>query len=612
MAAAAIAPLMAMVGGGVDMGRSYLAQNRLQQACDAGVLAARKRVGTEVAITGEVPPEAAESGERFFNLNFRAGAYGTEQRDFVMTLEEDYAVTGTASVVVPTTIMAIFGFTQVPISVSCQSNLTMSNTDIMMVMDVTGSMSETNPGDPDNRLAVLKATVKGFHAQIAAASSPQTRVRYGFVPYSTNVNVGSLLKDDWVVDEWQYQSRKQVVDREQVDYRTIYRNWTNISGTQSADTTYDSFPATYVPATGETGSASYNCNGGSAPSDTHSSDYVLLSESSVEVSDPDGTEVTKRYRKTTNGTDYWISRSGETCHVRMRTYSNFVQEYDQVTEPYNRTFYKWQYKQLTLDVSDWRTSSNGCMEERSTYEITDYNSVDFSQARDLDIDAVPEAGNSDTQWRPMYPGIVYARSLNWDTTGSWTKPTKTTTANYLRPGGAGFAACPAPARKLATLTSGQLDSYLAGIQPAGSTYHDIGMIWGGRLLSPTGLFSAENANVSAAKQTERHMIFLTDGETDALDVSYSTYGLEPLDERRWDPSSSLSLDETIERRFAVACEEVKKRNITVWVIGFGTSLNPVMTQCAGEGHYFVADDAAQLNETFASIAAQLGSLRITR
>ena len=31
--AASLLPLLAMVGGGIDMGRSYLAQTRLQQAC---------------------------------------------------------------------------------------------------------------------------------------------------------------------------------------------------------------------------------------------------------------------------------------------------------------------------------------------------------------------------------------------------------------------------------------------------------------------------------------------------------------------------------------------------------------------------------------------------
>ena len=50
--AAALVPLLAMVGGGIDMGRSYLAQSRLQQACDAGVLAARKALGSAVVADG--------------------------------------------------------------------------------------------------------------------------------------------------------------------------------------------------------------------------------------------------------------------------------------------------------------------------------------------------------------------------------------------------------------------------------------------------------------------------------------------------------------------------------------------------------------------------------
>ena len=78
--AAAIAPLMAMVGGGIDMGRSYLAQARLQQACDAGVLAARKRLGSEAAITGTIPDSTGEIGQRFFNINYRDGAYGSSDR----------------------------------------------------------------------------------------------------------------------------------------------------------------------------------------------------------------------------------------------------------------------------------------------------------------------------------------------------------------------------------------------------------------------------------------------------------------------------------------------------------------------------------------------------
>ena len=42
LVAGAIIPLTAMIGSGVDMGRAYLVKSRLQQACDAGVLAGRK------------------------------------------------------------------------------------------------------------------------------------------------------------------------------------------------------------------------------------------------------------------------------------------------------------------------------------------------------------------------------------------------------------------------------------------------------------------------------------------------------------------------------------------------------------------------------------------
>ena len=48
--AGSIIPLLAMVGGGIDMGRSYLTEARLQKACDSGVLAARKKLGPAVVV----------------------------------------------------------------------------------------------------------------------------------------------------------------------------------------------------------------------------------------------------------------------------------------------------------------------------------------------------------------------------------------------------------------------------------------------------------------------------------------------------------------------------------------------------------------------------------
>jgi hypothetical protein len=137
------------------------------------------------------------------------------------------------------------------------------------------------------------------------------------------------------------------------------------------------------------------------------------------------------------------------------------------------------------------------------------------------------------------------------------------------------------------------------------------MIWGGRLISPTGLFAAENAD-APGKTTNRNLIMLTDGETATSQYAYGPYGIEPLDRRRWSKASTSTLTNVVEKRFAVACDEVKKRNVTVWFIAFGTNLNPVMTACAGSGHYFKADNAAELNAIFSKIAASMGDLRISK
>jgi hypothetical protein len=609
--AAAIAPLMAMVGGGIDMGRSYLAQARLQQACDAGVLAARKRMGSQAAVTGEIPQQAGEMGARFFNVNFRDGAYGSSERSFAMTLEEDYAVSGTATADVPTTIMQIFGFTDVPIRVECSAQINFSNTDVMMVLDTTGSMAQTNPGDSSPRIEVLRSTVRSFYAQLAAATGPGTRIRYGFVPYSTNVNVGSILDDDWVVNQWTYQSRVLNTTTTTAGTTTYNANWQDISGTATS-ALYQTYSATYhAPAT-ETGSATYSCDT-AAPANTVTTTTTLVSTTTEPFAGPPaGTRTIRHYRRVIDGVSYSLSGSGTTCRITKATYSALTQEYDQITDPVNRSSTQWLYKPVTMDVSNWRTASNGCMEERDTYPITNYDDVDLERALDLDIDLVPTAGDARTQWRPMYPSVIYDRAMRWNGTGSFSKSEVATTEDYVNAGTGGFAACPSPARKLDVMTAAQVDSYLATLRPAGSTYHDIGMIWGGRLLSPTGLFASENAAEASGRPSARHMIFLTDGLTAPLDLSYSSYGVEPIDGRRWDAASSISLSDTVEKRFAVACKEVKKRNITVWVVGFGTGLNPVLRTCAGEGHYFEAANADELNATFAQIVNNLSKLRIER
>ena len=619
LVAASIAPLLAMVGGGIDMGRSYLSESRLQSACDAGVLAARKKLGSTVVVSGIVPPDVAIAGDKYFNINYRNGAFGTRNRAFSMTLQPDYSITGDATVDVPTTIMAIFGFTKIPVKVVCQAKLNFSNTDVMMVLDTTGSMNQTNSGDTQPKLTILKSVVHNYVAMMEGSKGPGTRIRYGFVPYSVNVNVGALLDNNWVVDNWTYQSR-EVTSTTSGTYDYTYQdNWVTISGTYSSvvQSTYAGTWHPPVVVAGPEGSTTnpgyYSCDT-SPPSSTYTTNSVVLSDVSTPwAGPPAGTKRVVHYRLTENGAYYWLNWNGTSCEVVRGDYNNLIREYDQITIPANSSTPNYRYAPIARSVTNWRSETSGCMEERATYEINDYSNVDFTRALDLDLDRVPTTGVPATQWRPSYPNVIYERSLDYYGSGSFAVPQVITADPYFfQPASNyGLTTCPAPARKLAEMTTTDVDGYLASLVAQGSTYHDIGMIWGGRLLSSTGLFAAENADVSG-KVTNRHLIFLTDGETAPRDLAYGAYGVEPLDQRRWSPASSLTLTKVVENRFTVACDEVKKRNITVWVIGFGTSMTSLLSNCAGPGHSFQADNATQLDAAFATIAASMGDLRISK
>jgi hypothetical protein len=330
------------------------------------------------------------------------------------------------------------------------------------------------------------------------------------------------------------------------------------------------------------------------------------------------------------------------CTITGLAYNNYLSEQEyKVTAQQTFKNYAWQYKPVSYSVSGikggmgsaliaggtidapifWDNTLrapatfpvgfNGCIEERDTTGISDYSHVDLNQALDLDIDRVPTPDDPRTQWRPIFDEIDFDRAMNWDGSGAFSSAPTQVTNDFVNPTWGGFSACPAQARKLATIDRASLQNYLNTLDPNGSTYHDIGMICGGRLLSPAGLFAPENADLQDGP-TNRNLIFLTDGMTSMLDLSYGSYGVEPLDQRRWSSASPLTLDQVVENRFTVACNEVKKRNIPVWVIGFGTTLNPVLTSCAGPGHSFSAQNASQLTAAFSSIASQLGSLRISK
>ena len=227
--AAAVVPVIGLVGGGVDMSRLYLAQTRLQAACDAGSLMGRKVMAG--GAWADSSYKARTQAVQAFDANFEPGGFGTGAVSKTFT-ESGGKVTGTASVEVPMTLMKVFGQEDRTINVQCSSEMRIPNSDVMFVLDTTGSMDSAANGQSVSstnlaKITELKRATKCFYetltqkniddvtaAQCGETADPvetasnTSQIRFGFVPYSIDVNVGRLLPLNFMADTWSYQTRK--------------------------------------------------------------------------------------------------------------------------------------------------------------------------------------------------------------------------------------------------------------------------------------------------------------------------------------------------------------------------------------------------------------------
>jgi Flp pilus assembly protein TadG len=216
LVAAAVFPIIAIVGGAVDIGRGYLVKARLQQACDAGALTVRKAMSNAV-----LNDTHRQAGYSYFDFNFPSGSYGTisRTRAYSQPVTNDPVpvplprIDGTATAVINTTLMRVFGRKTMTIDVACQSEQEVSHADVAMVLDITGSMNgQMSTTDTTKRIAALRQAVKAFYQSLGpgrAGGSPTAgRIRYAVVPYGRIANVGFLLNHDQMVDSHVYSSRQ--------------------------------------------------------------------------------------------------------------------------------------------------------------------------------------------------------------------------------------------------------------------------------------------------------------------------------------------------------------------------------------------------------------------
>jgi Putative Flp pilus-assembly TadE/G-like len=198
--AAVMLPMLGLIGSGIDLSRTYLARNKLQQACDAGVLAGRK------VYTTSLDANTIAEVRKYVNFDFPQGTQDTAAFAITPTASSDGAVSLALATTVPTSVMKIFGVNSLAISASCTGRQDFINTDVMMVLDTTLSMNclpseaascYSTAEKSGSKIQGLRSAVSSFYSALSSAQTQLEaaglRLRYGMVPYSMTVNTGKLI-----------------------------------------------------------------------------------------------------------------------------------------------------------------------------------------------------------------------------------------------------------------------------------------------------------------------------------------------------------------------------------------------------------------------------------
>jgi Flp pilus assembly protein TadG len=582
-------PTIALVGTGIDLGQAYMAKSRLQQACDAGVLAGRREMD-QTLTTASFTSVGKPAAQRMFDFNFPTGVHGSQNVTFSTSQPagSPSAISGSATAQVKTVLMHMFGTETIDVSADCETRLEQANADVMFVFDVTGSMVSNQMLNSTNtlvtRLRVLQDSANQFVDQLTASSINNGKIRLGMVNYNTSVNVGNILRTDHnnlLSETTEHPSRGLLYI--QVNRTVPTSGWSNITSDTAATNANTKTKCetltdlgfrivTTIGAVTENGSgtasfrpynAGYTANyrryeWSSSKCQLQSADRTLTSPALLLL------QGTSRPTDTTYlfaGYGYF-NREFPTGNLAVNSSVSFPLN-NSGNNPANRS-------------SQWR----GCVIEP----------ID-----NVDINHIPNSQSSG--WQRILQDISFQRP---DADTQWTTASNAVAGN----------SCPSESRTLAEYNSSNkstFQGYINNLIASGNTYHDAGMIWGARLLSQKGIRSSFNQN-----NADRYIVFMTDGEM-FTNTNQTTYmGVEQIENRVG--GSGTRLNELHIERFLEACRQARAEGITIWTIAFGTTLasNPHLTTCANAGQALEAGDQASLILAFAKIKASIARLRLSQ
>ncbi len=174
--------LIGFIGIGIDTARAYMVQSRLSTALDAAALAGGLAF---------FEADRDDQVKMIFRANFPPDYLGATVSDPKVTADvANERLLVTADAEVPTTLMRVFDFDSIGVDAMAEISRRMIALDVVLSIDVSGSMSNSAPGGGGSRLDAAKQAAKDLLDILYGDDNSKDLLNVGLVPWSAKVNVG--------------------------------------------------------------------------------------------------------------------------------------------------------------------------------------------------------------------------------------------------------------------------------------------------------------------------------------------------------------------------------------------------------------------------------------
>lgn len=178
-------PLIGFVGLGVDTARGYMVRARLSQSLDAAALAAGRQTASA--------QKAEDTAKMVFNANFPTGYMEAQLSGPTITFNTDKdTVTAAATVVLPTYFIHVLGQDTMTVSASTEVTRKTVYMDVVVSIDVSGSMDDYIGGV--KKVAAASTAARTLVDTLFGASEEKDMLKMGLVTWNSNARILDINK----------------------------------------------------------------------------------------------------------------------------------------------------------------------------------------------------------------------------------------------------------------------------------------------------------------------------------------------------------------------------------------------------------------------------------